>query len=223
MVPRGEGFGAARIGDAGHPVHSRQFPLVGFLRMRPLVELQRRHSDRLTYVRAVSISLVLGLLMAGCSSVSDEATASTEDRPAISVSSSTSMTSLPTTVNSAGETTTSSTSISTTMALVDNESIIGLGVIEFIEGLGDLLAGTPYQEALLEDPEVFVATGLLFCERIGNGTNPIDLLSEYIATVHDGDPADAPPELLDLSGWVLGVAVGYLCPQHADLVRGIDP
>jgi hypothetical protein len=109
------------------------------------------------------------------------------------------------------------------MALIDDESIIGLGVIEFVTGLGDLLTGTPYEEALLEDPEVFVAPGLLFCERLEEGANPIDLLSEYIATVHDGDPADAPPELLDLSGWLLGSSVGYLCPQHTALLGGIEP
>lgn len=91
-------------------------------------------------------------------------------------------------------------------------------VLAYVAALGELLDGTRYNDGLDEDPEVFVATGLLFCERLDNGVSPSEVLREYVAVSFDGDPEDAPGELLDLSGWILGVAVGVFCPDHtADL------
>jgi hypothetical protein len=113
-------------------------------------------------------------------------------------------------------------STSTTVASPDDEPSVAIGVVEFVEVLDEFLADTTYADAVIDDPEVFVATGLLLCERLDDGDSPIDLLTEYIGTIYDGDPGDAPEELLDLSGWLLGTSVGYLCPQHTGLLEEMN-
>jgi hypothetical protein len=120
-------------------------------------------------------------------------------------------------------TTTSEPNETTTTGVVDADPEVGIGVIEFVEVLSDLTEGTDYEDLVIEDPEVFVATGRLFCERLDDGSAPSDVLAEYVATLHGGDVADAPAEVLDLSGWLLGIAAGYLCPQHIELVQEMNP
>lgn len=91
-------------------------------------------------------------------------------------------------------------------------------VVSFVAVLDDLFEGTEYREALAEDPEIFVATGLLFCNRLDGGATPSQVLNEYVETLTGVGIADADVGVLDLAGWIMGVAVGQLCLEHTDLV-----
>ena len=83
----------------------------------------------------------------------------------------------------------------------------------------ELLFDTAYEDLITEDPEVFVATGLLFCEQLAEGVGPSDILVSYVETLTGGDIDDADDDTLTLAGSILGTAVGYLCPEHVDLLE----
>ena len=159
-------------------------------------------------MRILTVLIVVGVLASGCSDSTTQSTVAP----------------LPSTTSGAvggGESSQDSTT-STSADTPDDALLVQVGVVEFIEVLDALLADTSYADAMIDDPEVFVATGRLFCERLDDGDTPIELLTEYIGTIYDGDPDDAPEELLDLSGWLLGTSVGYLCPQHTVLLEEMN-
>lgn len=86
----------------------------------------------------------------------------------------------------------------------------------FIATLEELLAGTAYAGEALGEPDLFVATGRLFCERLGSGTTPDEVLTEYLAELTGGAEVATDDELV-LAGALLGAAAGALCPEYADL------
>jgi hypothetical protein len=90
----------------------------------------------------------------------------------------------------------------------------------FIAALGDALAGTSYADAPFEDPEVFIATGQLFCELLDQGANPEDLITDYVTELTGVPFEQADEEALVLAGSVLGVSVEVLCPHHRPLLEG---
>ena len=92
-------------------------------------------------------------------------------------------------------------------------------VIEFVAALAELLAETEYVDSIIEDPEVFVATGILFCEQLTGGTAPPDLLTDYVETLTGGDIEEADDDSLTMAGSILGTAVGYLCPEHTEMLE----
>jgi hypothetical protein len=98
--------------------------------------------------------------------------------------------------------------------------------IGFVAALDGLIEGTTYEHALLDDPEVFVATGMLLCERLSESADPADVLTEYIETLTQGSIDEADDDSLLFAGWILGAAVGNLCPEHIDRLEdslgGID-
>lgn len=111
----------------------------------------------------------------------------------------------------------STTTSSTSDGTVDSEA--DADVVGFTWSLIDLLVDTEYADAILEDPEVFVATGYLFCEGLEQGQSPAEILSKYVETITNGDIEDAPDEVLVLAGSLLGTAVGYLCPEFSELLE----
>ena len=87
----------------------------------------------------------------------------------------------------------------------------------FIATLEELLVGTVYEGEALNEPDLFVATGRLFCERLDQGDGADDLLSAYLDELVGGVEAATDDDLV-LTGALLGGAVGVLCPEHADAV-----
>ena len=92
-------------------------------------------------------------------------------------------------------------------------------VVGFVAALAELLAETEYVDSTIDEPEVFVATGILFCEQLTGGVAPPDLLTDYVEALTGADIEEADDDSLTLAGSILGSAVGYLCPEHAELLE----
>lgn len=91
-------------------------------------------------------------------------------------------------------------------------------MVTYVAALEDVLAGTVYEGQALEAPEVFLATGTLFCEQLEAGQSVDAVLTEYVETL-TGGPIDAAREDdLTMAGGVLGVGVVTMCPQHLNTV-----
>lgn len=85
----------------------------------------------------------------------------------------------------------------------------------FIAAVDTALGETSYAGAALTDPEVFIATGQLFCELLDGGANSDDILSEHLeatAAANGGPLTDADAIV---TGVVLGASTQVICPQHA--------
>jgi hypothetical protein len=85
----------------------------------------------------------------------------------------------------------------------------------FIAAVDSALSETSYAGAALTDPEVFIATGRLFCELLDGGMTSDEILAEHLdalAAVTAGDVTDADATATDV---VLGASTGVICPQHA--------
>jgi hypothetical protein len=85
----------------------------------------------------------------------------------------------------------------------------------FIAAVDAALADTSYAGAALTDPEVFIATGRLFCQLLDEGMTSDGILSEHLdalAAVNAGEVAD---DDAIATGVVLGASTGAICPQHA--------
>jgi hypothetical protein len=85
----------------------------------------------------------------------------------------------------------------------------------FIAAVDSALSDTSYAGAALTDPEVFIATGRLFCELLDGGMTTDDILAEHLdalAAVTAGHVIDAD---VTATGVVLGVSTEVICPQHA--------
>jgi len=84
----------------------------------------------------------------------------------------------------------------------------------FIAAVDAALVDTVYAGTALTDPEVFIATGQLFCELLDDGASHDDILSEHLdalAAVGDGEVSDADATA---TGVVLGASTEVICPQH---------
>ena len=101
----------------------------------------------------------------------------------------------------------------------DDPIEIGDEVLDFVAELVELLVDTEYEDLIVEEPEVFVATGLLFCEQLAEEVDPLDILTEYVETLTGAGIEDADDDTLTLAGSILGTAVGFLCPEHTELVQ----
>ena len=113
------------------------------------------------------------------------------------------------------------TTTSTVRESEDQDDPIEIGdeVLDFVAALDELLVDTEYKDLIVEEPEVFVATGLLFCEQLAEEVDPLDILTEYVETLTGGGVEDADEDTLILAGSILGTAVGFFCPEHTELVQ----
>lgn len=92
-------------------------------------------------------------------------------------------------------------------------------VLDYIAAVRELLEGTDYEDAVAEGPDVFIATGYLFCEQLAGDVSPTDVLTEYVETLTGSDIEQADDDELALAGTILGTAVGFLCPEHTELIE----
>ncbi len=88
----------------------------------------------------------------------------------------------------------------------------------FLAAVEDRLRGTGYEGLAEADPEGFVATGEIMCDLLTDGATVDEILTTYLTEL--GAERDVPwDDDADLSGAVLGAAVGALCPEHAGLLQ----
>lgn len=125
------------------------------------------------------------------------------------------VTAAPTTAGPGTSTSTTPPKTTTTSTTLDNADE---AILDFVADVEELLVDTEYEDLVAEDPEVFIATGLLFCERLDGGVSPEDLLIEYVGNLTGDDIAAADDDTLTLAGSILGTAVGYLCSEHSELL-----
>ncbi|MDH3306873.1 MAG: DUF732 domain-containing protein [Acidimicrobiia bacterium] len=86
----------------------------------------------------------------------------------------------------------------------------------FIAALAAALADTTYEGTPLSDPEVYIATGQLFCERLSAGSTPENVLAGYLNILTEGEIGNATADQVSLAGVLLGVSVEVLCPEEID-------
>ena len=118
--------------------------------------------------------------------------------------------------------TTQATETSTTLATTTEESPTTTVPAEssadlavFIAALEAGLKDTRYAGTALSDPEVYIATGQLFCEELDLGADPALMLSDYLDILTEGDIESADDDDLIVAGLLLGVAVEVMCPEHS--------
>lgn len=146
--------------------------------------------------------MLVTVLAAGCSSEAIPAT--TTPQPATSTA--------PPTVPS----TTAVPDTSTTLASGDFPA-----AALFLAAVDDALASTSYAGAAFEDPEGFLATGVLFCDLLDEGLSLEETVDAYTAALVAAAPQEGvEADDLLLGGVVLGAAIRLICPQHNAL---LDP
>lgn len=87
----------------------------------------------------------------------------------------------------------------------------------FVATIEELLVGTVYEGGALEQPELFLATGFLFCDWLDKGADADTALSRYLEELA-GEAASASDEQLVVAGALLGAAVAVLCPEHTQSI-----
>ena len=153
-------------------------------------------------MRGISVVVLVAVLAAGCSSEAIPATSTPQ--PATSTA--------PPTVPS----TTAVPDTSTTLAAEDFPA-----AALFLAAVDDALASTSYAGAAFQDPEGFLATGVLFCDLLDEGLSLEETVDAYTAALVAAAPEEGvEADDLLLGGVVLGAAIRLICPQHNAL---LDP
>ena len=84
----------------------------------------------------------------------------------------------------------------------------------FVSNLSETLGGTSYGDAVLNDPEPFLTTGILMCDLLAEGTQPSEVIAQFLQSFgpQPGDEDSA------LAGALLGSAVNAFCPEYRDVL-----
>ncbi len=84
----------------------------------------------------------------------------------------------------------------------------------FIAAINEAAAGTSYEDAALDDPEVFVGVGQLFCELLDEGLTVDAVLAEYLTALEDEETGAVTDDDALMTGVLMGVSLEILCPEH---------
>ena len=127
------------------------------------------------------------------------------------------------TTTTASETFRSTTTVQLTTTVMSppdsGEFEIADEFIDFVAAIDELLLDTNYEGLVEEDPEIFIVTGLLFCEQLSEGVIPSEILIFYVETLTGDHIDEVDDDALVLAGSILGTAVGYFCPEHTDTLE----
>jgi hypothetical protein len=83
----------------------------------------------------------------------------------------------------------------------------------FIATIEELLVGTVYEGEAINEPELFLATGWLFCDWLDEGSDTDAVFARYLDGLAGG-VEEASDDQLVLTGALYGAAVSVLCPHH---------
>jgi hypothetical protein len=151
-------------------------------------------------MRGISIAALIAVLAAGCSSSAAVPTTTVPTATATTAPPEVSVTTFPAT--------------STTLAAEDFPA-----AALFLAAVDDALASTSYAGAAFEDPEGFLATGVVFCDLLDEGLTIEETVDAYAAALVEAAPEEGvEAEDLLLGGVVLGAAIRLICPQHNALL-----
>lgn len=94
----------------------------------------------------------------------------------------------------------------------------------FLAAVDDALTGTAYQGAAFDDPEGFLATGVLFCDLLDQGLAVSEVVDAYAQALVSADPEQTvSAEELLLGGAILGAAITLICPRHLEELNATAP
>jgi hypothetical protein len=85
----------------------------------------------------------------------------------------------------------------------------------FIAAIEELTIGTVYEGEPIAEPELFLATGWLFCDWLDEGLETDEVLTRYLNELA-GSVAEASDDQLVLTGALFGAATAVLCPHHTE-------
>jgi len=165
------------------------------------------------YLRFVALVLIL----AACSGA-----AATTTQPPVAT--------IPATVASPAASTSSSApvvSTTTTVAIIDEPDLLADNASVFVATLEEAFAGTSFEGAALESPEVFIATAEVICVRLDNGDEVDQILVDYIAGLSNTDGGNdtvsentvGEDTAAAVAGGVLGASLELFCPEHRQLIE----
>lgn len=156
-------------------------------------------------MRGISIAVLIAVLAAGCSSLRAVTTTTLPPATTTTAPPEVSVTTIPPT--------------STTLAAEDFPA-----AALFLAAVDDALASTSYSGAAFEDPEGFLATGVVFCDLLDEGLTIEETVDAYAAALVEAAPEEGvEAEDLLLGGVVLGAAIRLICPQHNALLDRETP
>jgi len=142
----------------------------------------------------LSLALVSCLLLAACGSTAlDDPSASLVDSSSATAAGDSSTTTLP--------------AVTTTTTPPD--------LTVFIAAVDAALAETEYSGAALSDPEVFIATGQMFCEMLDDGATEDQVLSQHLDALEGAGGSESPDADATASGVILGASTRIICRHHA--------
>lgn len=98
---------------------------------------------------------------------------------------------------------------------VDTTTTVPPDLTVFVAAVDTMLADTSYDGAALTDPEVFIATGQLFCEMLEEGVTEDQILGEHLDALADAKGEAASNEEAVAAGAILGASIQIICPAHA--------
>ncbi len=84
----------------------------------------------------------------------------------------------------------------------------------FIAAVDEGLEDTTYEDAALNDPEVFIGVGQLFCELLAEGLTVDAVLTEYLSALENPDDGSIADDDALVSGVLMGASLEVLCPEH---------
>ncbi len=84
------------------------------------------------------------------------------------------------------------------------------------------LAGTRYEGAALADPETFISTGRVICEKVDTGARVDQVLSAYLGALAEVETDDTDAERARVAGVVAGASLEVLCPEHLGAVTSAE-
>lgn len=87
-------------------------------------------------------------------------------------------------------------------------------LVTYVATIESLLEGTEYAGRALAAPDVFLATGGLFCDQLDAGKSSDEVLIDYLETLTGGAVDQASDDDLAMAGAVLGTGLVTMCPHH---------
>jgi hypothetical protein len=158
----------------------------------------------------VSRFVVVALVLIACSGSTTSTTLIAAARPPTSVSVA------PPTRDSVPETTVSAG------VAIDIEDPLEANAAAFVAALEEAFLGTSFEGAVLDSPEVFLATAEVICVRLDNGDSVDQILIDYLAGLSNTDRGGdtvGETEAAKVAGGVLGASLELFCPQHKELIE----
>lgn len=158
-------------------------------------------------------SVAFVLILAACSG----AAATTTQPPVVTIAATT----VPAYAASA-TTSASVVSTTTTVEIIDEPDPLADNASVFVATLEQAFAGTPFEGAALDSPEVFIATAEVICVRLDNGDDVDQILVDYIDGLSNADGGvDTVSEetAAAVAGGVLGASLELFCPEHRQIIE----